>query len=83
MPLSIHYALTLHDRQGTRLLHFDNAYAVKPPKCKRYAGWHLAFELRHHHRHACDKGVPYKVTSPQQLLEGFFNEVDRVLLASK
>ncbi len=35
--------------------------------------------LRRRHRHARDKGVPYEFTSPQQLLEDFFNEVDRVL----
>jgi hypothetical protein len=29
-------------------------------------------------RHVSDKGVPYEFTSPQQLLENFFNEVDRV-----
>ncbi len=31
MPHGIRYALTLHDRYGTRLLGFDNAHAVKPP----------------------------------------------------
>ncbi len=29
------------------------------------------------------KGVPYEFTSPQRLLEDFFNEVDRVLEVSK
>jgi len=77
VPHGIRYALTLHDRHGTRLLGFDNAHAVKPPKRKRYTGRRLAYD--HCHRHARDKGVPYGFTSPQQLLEDFFNEVDRVL----
>ena len=81
VPHGIRYALTLHDRHGTRLLGFDNAHAVRPPKRKRYAGRSLAYD--HRHRHSRDKGVPYGFTSPQQLLEDFFNEVDRVLEASK
>lgn len=81
VPHGIRYALTLHDRYGTRLLGFDNAHAVKPPKRKRYAGQRLAYD--HRHRHVSDKGVPYEFTSPQQLLEDFFNEVDRVLEETK
>ena len=77
IPHGIRYALTLHDRYGTRLLGFDNAHAVKPLKRKRYAGRRLAYD--HYHRHSTDIGIPYEFTSPQQLLEDFFNEVDRVL----
>lgn len=77
VPHGVRYALTLHDRYGTRLLGFDNAHAVKPPKRKQYAGRRLAYD--HRHRHARDKSVPYEFTSSQQLLEDFFNEVDRVL----
>jgi hypothetical protein len=32
VPHGIRYALTLHDRYGTRLLGFDDAHAIKPPK---------------------------------------------------
>jgi len=35
VPHGIRYALTLHDRYGTRLLGFDNAHAVKPPNAKQ------------------------------------------------
>lgn len=77
VPHGIRYAPTTHDRYGTRLLGFDNAHGVKTPKRRRYAGRRLACD--HRHRHARDKGVPYEFTSPQQLLEDFFNEVDRVL----
>ena len=81
VPHGVRHALTLHDRYGTRLLGFDNAHAVKPPKRKRHAGRRLAYD--HRHRHISDKGVPYEFTSPQQLLEDFFNEVDRVLEETK
>ncbi|MGN6740557.1 hypothetical protein [Dyella sp.] len=77
VPHGVRYALTLHDRYGTRLLGFDNAHAVKPPKRKRFAGRRVTYD--HRHRHARDKGVPYEFTSAQQLLEDFFHKVDRVL----
>lgn len=77
VPHGICYALTLHDRYGTRLLGYDNAHAVKPPKRKRYAGRRLAYD--HKHRHSRDKGVAYEFTSADQLLKDFFNEADRVL----
>jgi hypothetical protein len=53
VPHGIRHALILHDRYGTRLLGFDNAHAVKPPKRKRFAGRRLAYD--HRHRHAHDK----------------------------
>lgn len=77
IPHGVRYTLSLHDRYGARLLGFDNAHAVKPTKRLRYAGRRLAYD--HRHRHVRDKGVPYEFTSPQQLLEDFFDEVDRVL----
>ncbi len=77
VPHGIRYALTLHDRYGTRLLGYDNSHAVKPPKRKRYAGHRLAYD--HKHRHSRDKGVAYEFTSADQLLKDFFDEADRVL----
>jgi hypothetical protein len=77
LPHGVRYSLTLHDRHGTRLLGFDNAHAVKLPGQRHYTGRRLAYD--HRHRHAHDKGVPYEFTSAQQLLEDFFDEVDRVL----
>ena len=53
VPHGIRYALTLHDRYGTRLLGFDNAHAVKPPKRMRYTGRRLAYD--HRHRHSSDR----------------------------
>ena len=77
VPHGVRYTLTLHDRYGARLLGYDNAHAVKPPKCKRYAGRRLAYD--HKHRHSRDKGVAYEFTSADQLLKDFFDEADRVL----
>jgi Family of unknown function (DUF6516) len=73
----IRYSLTLHDRYGTRVMGYDNAHAVKPPKKFKFAGQRLPYD--HHHRTANDKGVPYAFHSAQQLLVDFFAEVDRVI----
>ncbi|MCL2644728.1 MAG: DUF6516 family protein [Betaproteobacteria bacterium] len=78
VPHGIRYSLTLHEPYGKRILGYDNAHAVKPPKKFKYAGRILAFD--HKHRHAPDKGVPYEFKDAQQLLEDFFADVDRVLL---
>ncbi|MCL2645357.1 MAG: DUF6516 family protein [Betaproteobacteria bacterium] len=78
IPHGIRYSLTLHEPYGDRILGYDNAHAVKPPKRFKYAGRILAFD--HKHRHASDNGVPYEFKDTQQLLEDFFADVDRVLL---
>jgi hypothetical protein len=77
IPHGIHYCLTLHEPYGKRILGYDNAHAVKPPKKFKYAGLRLPYD--HKHRHVSDKGVPYEFQDAQQLLVDFFNEVDRVL----
>jgi hypothetical protein len=73
----IRYSLTLHDKYGTRVLGYDNAHAVKPPKKFKFAGRRLPYD--HRHRTASDKGVPYVFESAHRLLEDFFAEVDRVI----
>ena len=76
-PHGIRYSLTLHEPYGKRILGYDNAHAVKPPKKFKYAGTRLPYD--HKHRHVSDKGVPYEFKDAHQLLSDFFNEVDRVL----
>ena len=76
-PHGIRYSLTLHDKYGVRVLGYDNAHAVKPPKKFKYAGRRLPYD--HRHRTSSDTGVPYVFESPQRLLEDFFAEVDRVI----
>lgn len=77
IPHGIRYSLTLHNKFGTRVLGYDNAHAVKPPKKFKFAGRRLPYD--HRHRTSSDKGVPYEFESPQRLLEDFFAEVDRVI----
>ncbi len=77
VPHGIHYSLTLHEPYGKRLLGYDNAHMVKPPKKFKYAGRILAFD--HKHRHPSDQGVPYKFKDAQQLINDFFTNVDRIL----
>lgn len=78
IPHGIRYALTLHEPSGQRILGYDNAHAVKPPRTFKYAGRILTFD--HKHRHRSDKGVPYEFQDAHQLLTDFFADVDRVLL---
>ena len=77
IPHGIRYSLTLHEPYGKRILGYDNAHAVKPPKKFKYAGVRLPYD--HKHRHISDKGVPYAFKHAHQLLSDFFVEVDRVL----
>lgn len=81
VPHGIRYSLTLHEPYGKRILGYDNAHAVKPPKKFKYAGRRLTFD--HMHRHARDPGVPYEFKDAHQLLADFFSEVDQVLLEVK
>lgn len=80
VPHGIRYSLTLHDRDGKRVLGYDNAHSVRPPK-RGFGGRRLAYD--HKHRAVRDKGVPYEFESPQKLLEDFFAEVDRVIRAAR
>ncbi len=77
VPHGIRYSLTLHEPYGTRILGYDNAHAIKPPKKFKFAGLRLTYD--HRHRHVSDKGVPYGFRDAHQLLSDFFSEVDKVL----
>jgi hypothetical protein len=77
IPHGIRYSLTLHEPYGKRILGYDNAHAIKPPKKYKYAGRILPYD--HRHRHRADKGLPYEFQDAHQLLTDFFIEVDRVL----
>ena len=77
IPHGIRYALTLHERDGNRIMGYDNAHAVKPSGKYKYAGQILPYD--HKHRHITDKGVPYEFKDAYQLLSDFFADVDRIL----
>lgn len=74
-PHGIKYSLTLHDRDGRRLLGFDNAHAVGSGRRGSYAGRRVEFD----HKHTGEKVVPYQFQSAEQLLLDFFAAVDRFL----
>lgn len=71
-PHGIKYSLTLHDQYGTRLLGFDNAHAVRPPK-KGYRGKQIEYD--HTHKGCQDKGTPYTFGTPDQLVSDFWEAV--------
>lgn len=77
VPHGVRYSLTLHEPYGKRILGYDNAHMVKPPKKFKYAGRILAFD--HKHRHPSDQGVPYEFKDAQQLINDFFADVDHIL----
>lgn len=77
IPHGVRYSLTLHEPYGKRILGYDNAHAIKPPKKFKFAGVRLPYD--HRHRHVSDKGVPYEFRDAYQLLSDFFTEVDKVL----
>lgn len=76
-PHGIRYSLTLHDRYGKRLMGFDNAHAIKLPKKYKFSGRIIEFD--HLHRHSLDKGIPYEFKDPYQLIQDFFERVDKIL----
>lgn len=77
-PHGIKYSLTLHDRDGRRLLGFDNAHEIGAGKHSFYVGRRVEFD----HKHSDEKVVPYQFQSAEQLLLDFFASVDRFLSES-
>lgn len=75
-PHGVKYSLTLHDHYNKRIFGMDNAHAIKPPK-KGFSTNLVAHD--HMHRNAIDKGYPYTFTSAEQLLQDFFDNVDRIM----
>ncbi len=78
MPQGIKYSLTLHSSDGTRVMGFDNAHAVKLTNTGKYK--HRGRKtFDHRHRDVWDIGIPYTFVDAHQLLADFWREVDRVL----
>jgi hypothetical protein len=74
IPHGIRYSLTLHDNNNTRVLGFDNAHAFKPKKNK-YGGRKITWD----HKHKMEKVHPYEFESASQLLEDFWEDVEKIL----
>lgn len=77
-PHGISYCLTFHDNFNQRIFGIDNAHSIKPEKKGRYKA--RIIEYDHVHKSLKGKAVPYEFTSAAQLLEDFFNEVNKIML---
>ena len=75
-PHGLRYSFTLHGPDGARLIGFDNAHPVAPAGGRYKKKPAIA---DHWHRTEDDPGRPYRFVSAEQLIEDFFDEVDRVL----
>jgi hypothetical protein len=75
-PHGISYSLTLHAKDGRRLIGYDNAHNVVH-RGGRFVGRPSAFD--HWHRSEADKGRPYCFTGAEKLIADFFDAIDRVL----
>jgi len=73
-PHGLSYSLTLHAPDGTRLVGFDNAHAVRDGR-----GPGAGQRSERDHRHRLRTLRPYEYTDAATLLEDFWKEVDRVL----
>jgi hypothetical protein len=75
-PHGLSYLFTLHAPDGTRLVGFDNAHGV-PARGSRFKPKLPASD--HWHRTKTDPGRPYQFKSAEELIDDFFDEVERVL----
>lgn len=74
IPHGIKYSLSLHDRNNTRLVGFDNAHAVKSRK-KKYGASKITWD----HKHQQEKIALYEFETAGQLLEDFWIAVEKYL----
>ena len=74
IPHGIRYSLTLHDRNNTRVLGFDNAHTFKPKK-NRY----IARKITWDHKHKMERIRPYEFESASRLLDDFWKDVEEIL----
>jgi hypothetical protein len=73
-PHGLSYSLTLHGPDGSRLVGFDNAHAVR--ESQRPGGKSRG---PHDHKHRMGTVRPYRFKDAATLLEDFWAEVDGVL----
>jgi hypothetical protein len=73
-PHGLDYSLTLHDEDGTRLLGFDNAHAVREG-----AGPGARTRIEYDHRHSGQRARFYTYADAATLLADFWTEVEVIL----
>ena len=78
IPHGIKYSLTLYNRSNIRVLGYDNAHGIKP-KRKKYGAKRVVWD----HKHERKIVEPYEFESPAQLLEDFWENVERMLLEER
>jgi hypothetical protein len=66
------YSLTLHDKNGKRLVGFDNAHAARAGKRRRK-------RIEQDHRHGLRTVEPYEYRDAATLLADFWGEVEVAL----
>jgi hypothetical protein len=74
IPHGIKYSLTLHDRNNTRVVGFDNAHTFKPKKNK-----YMARKITWDHKHKMEKVHPYEFELASRLIEDFWKDVEKIL----
>lgn len=73
-PFGIKYSLSMHNRYGTRLVGFDNAHLANINR-KKYSAKRVVWDHKHNRGVVTD----YNFDSAGQLIEDFWNLVDRLL----
>jgi len=76
IPHGIKYSLTLHDKYNRRIIGYDNAHGIKPPKRKKFSGARQIWD----HKHKETKLYPYEFESAYQLMEDFWNDVNNIII---
>ena len=74
IPHGIKYSLTLHDKRNQRVIGYDNAHSYHPRK-----GTYGAKKETWDHRHQKMDVFPYEFVSALQLIEDFWESVERYL----
>lgn len=74
IPHGVRYSLSLHDKNNTRVLGFDNAHAIKP-KRKKYGARKVTWD----HKHQQESVSLYEFETAGQLLEDFWAAVEKYL----
>lgn len=75
-PHPFRYELVLHEPSGVRMMGFDNAHPIRWKSGKFNQRSNYA---DHWHRDRSDKGRPYTFVSMPQLLEDFFQQIEKSL----
>ena len=77
IPHGISYSLTLHDRNNTRLLGYDNAHHIKKRRKgrKKYTARKISWDHKHHQNVMTE----YDFESASQLIDDFWKDVDQIV----